>query len=82
MPNTRKRWIKRGTALSTVPDGVPNEKTEKFLNFLNFLKMSFFQFLTYFSSKICYFGTLLRGSKIGVLTDVSQWNGLKITSTG
>ena len=44
-----------------VPDGVPSEKTEKFSNFLNFLKMSFFRFLTYFSSKISYFGTLLRG---------------------
>ena len=41
-----------GTVFGTVPDGVPGEKTEKFLNFLNFfLNMSFFQFLTYFSSK-------------------------------
>ena len=44
-----------------VPDGVPSEKTGKFSNFLNFLKMSFFRFLTYFSSKISYFGALLRG---------------------
>ena len=56
MTDTRKRWIKVGTALGTVPDGVPSEKTEKFLNFL---KMSFFLFLTYFSLKICYFGILL-----------------------
>ena len=56
MTDTRKRWIKVGTALGMVPDGVPSEKTEKFLNFL---KMSFFLFLTYFSSKICYFGILL-----------------------
>ena len=42
MTNTRKRWIKVGTALGMVPDGVPSEKTEKFSNFLNFLKMSFF----------------------------------------
>ena len=42
MTNTRKRWFKVGTALGMVPDGVPSEKTEKFLNFLNFLKMSFF----------------------------------------
>ena len=43
-----------------VPGGVPDEKMEKISNFLNFSKMSFFQFLTYFSSKIYYFGTLLR----------------------
>ena len=79
MTVTRKRWFKVGTALGTVPDGVPSEKTEKILNFL---KMSFFLFLTYFSSKIYYFGTLLRGSKFGVLAGVSQWNGLKITSIG
>ena len=60
MTGTKKRWIKVGTALGMVPDGVPSEKTEKFLNFLNFLKMSFFLFLTYFSSKICYLGILLR----------------------
>ena len=51
--------IKVGTALGMVLDGVPSEKTEKFLDFLNFLKVSFFQFLTYFSSKICYFEVLL-----------------------
>ena len=59
MTDTRKRWIKVGTVLGMMPDGVPSEKTEKFKNFLNFLKMSFFQFLTYFSSKICYFEVLL-----------------------
>ena len=56
MTNTKERWIQVGTALSMVPDGVPSEKTE---NFLNFLKLSFFRFLTYFSSKICYFEVLL-----------------------
>ena len=56
MTDTRKRWIKVGTVLGMVPDGVPSEKTEKFLNFL---KMSFFRFLNYFSSKICYFEVLL-----------------------
>ena len=61
MTDARKKWFKVGTALGMVPDGVPSEKTEKFSNFLNFLKMSFFQFLTYFSSKIYNFGTLLRG---------------------
>ena len=44
--------------------------------------MSFFRFLTYFSSKICYFGALLGRQKIDVLADVNQWNGLKITSNG
>ena len=82
MTDTKERWTKLGTALGTVPDGVPSEKTEKFLNFLNFLKISFFRFLTYFSSKICYFGALLGRKKIDVLADVSQWNGLKITSNG
>ena len=56
MADTRKGWIKVGTVLGMVPDGVLSEKTEKFLNFL---KMSFFRFLTYFSSKICYFEVLL-----------------------
>ena len=77
MTDTKEGWIKVGTVLSMVPDGVPSEKTEKFLNFL---KMSFFRFLTYFSSKIYYFGSLLGRLKIDVLADVSQWNGLKITS--
>ena len=36
MTGTRKRWIKVGTVLGMVPDGVLSEKTEKFLNFLNF----------------------------------------------
>ena len=58
MTDTRKRWFKVGTVFGTVPDGVPSEKTKKFSNFL---KMSFFRFLTYFSSRIYYFGTLLRG---------------------
>ena len=39
MTDTRERWIKVGTVLSMVPDGVLSEKTKKFLNFL---KMSFF----------------------------------------
>ena len=59
MTDTKEGWIKVGTALGMVPGGVPSKKTEKFSNFLNFLKMSFFRFLTYFSSKICYFGLLL-----------------------
>ena len=42
MTDTKERWTKLGTVLGTVSDGVPSEKTEKFLNFLNFLKMSFF----------------------------------------
>ena len=82
MTDTKGRWIKVGTALGMVPDGVPSEKTEKFSNFSNFLKMSFFRFLTYFSSKIYYFGPLLGRLKIDVLAGVSQWNGLKITSIG
>ena len=42
MTDSRKRWVKVGTVLGMVPDGVPSEKTENFSNFLNFLKMSFF----------------------------------------
>ena len=79
MTDTRERWINVGTVLGMVPDGVPSEKMEKFLNFL---KMSFFRFLTYFSSKIYYLRPLLGMLKIDVLANVSQWNGLKITSTG
>ena len=59
MTGTRNRWIKVGTVLGMVPDGVPSEKTENFFNFFNFLKMSFSWFLTHFSSKIYYFGILL-----------------------
>ena len=61
MTNIRKRWFKVGTVLGMMPDDVPSEKTKKISNFLNFLKMLFFRFLTYFSSKIYYFGALLRG---------------------
>ena len=57
-----------GTVFGMVPDGVPSEKTKKNLNFL---KMSFFRFLTYFSSKIYYFGHFCEGKKISVLADVS-----------
>ena len=67
----RKRWFKVGTVFGMVLDGVPSEKTKKISNFLNFLKMSFFRFLTYFSSKIYYFGDFCDGKKIGVLADVS-----------
>ena len=59
MTDTEEGWIKVGTALGMMPDGVPSEKTEKSSNFSNFLKISFFQFLTYFSSKICYFEMVL-----------------------
>ena len=38
MTNTGKRWIKVGTALGMVPDGVLSEKTEKFSNFCEFLE--------------------------------------------
>ena len=62
--------------------GIFGIKRKKFQIFKIFLKMSFFQFLTYFSSKIYYFGILLGCQKFDVLLDVSQWNGLKITSIG
>ena len=45
MTGTRKRWIKVGTVLGMVPDGVPSEKTEKFLNFFEFFEnVIFFYF--------------------------------------
>ena len=59
MSNTKEEWIKVGMMLGMMPGDMPGEKNEKFSNFLNFLKMSFFLFLTYFSSKIYYFGILL-----------------------
>ena len=51
MTDTRKRWIKVGTMLGMVPDGVPGEETEKFSNFLNILKMSFFLIFNLFFIK-------------------------------
>ena len=33
MTDTKEEWIKVGTALGTVPGGVPSEKTQKFSNF-------------------------------------------------
>ena len=52
MTDTRKRWIKVGTVLSTVPDGVPSEKTEKFSNFFEFFEnVIFFYFKPIFHQK-------------------------------
>ena len=59
MTDIKEEWIQVGTALGLVLGGVPSKKTEKISNFYNFLKMSFFRILTYFSSKIYYFGILL-----------------------
>ena len=79
MTNTRKRWIKVGTALGMVPDGVLSEKTEKFLNFL---KMSFFFIFNLFFIKNMLLWDTFGKVKIDLLADVSQWNGLKTTSIG
>ena len=58
MTGTRKRWIKVGTTLGMMLDGVPSEKTEKFSNFLNFLKMSFFFiFNLFFIKNMLLWGT-------------------------
>ena len=51
MTDTRKRWLKVGTAFGTVPDGVPSEKTEKFLNFLNFFENVIFSIFNLFFIK-------------------------------
>ena len=51
MTGTRKRWIKVGTALGMVPDGVPSEKTEIFLNFLNFFENVIFSIFNLFFIK-------------------------------
>ena len=51
MTDTKERWIKVGTVLGMVLDGVPSEKTEKFSNFSNFLKMSFFSIFNLFFIK-------------------------------
>ena len=79
MTDTRKRWIKVCTVLGMVLDGVPSEKTEKFSNFLNFFEnVIFLIFNLFFIKNILLLGRL----KIDFLADVSQWNGLKITSIG
>ena len=36
MTDTKERWIKVGTALGMVPDGVSSKKTGNFLNFFEF----------------------------------------------
>ena len=65
MTGTRKRWIKVGTALGMVLDGVPSEKTEKFSNFLNFLKMSFFFiFNLFFNQKYVTLRYFWEGKKL------------------
>ena len=51
MADTRKRWFKVGTAFSTVPDGVPSEKTEKFLNFFEFFENVIFSIFNLFFIK-------------------------------
>ena len=79
MTDTTKRWNKVGTALGMVPDGVPSEKMEKILNFL---KMSFFFIFNLFFIKNMLLWDTFGKVKIDVLADVSQWNGLKITSIG
>ena len=68
-----------GTALGTVPDGVPGEKNGKILKFFeNFI---FLIFNLFFIKNMLLWNTFGK-VKIDVLADVSQWNGLKITSIG
>ena len=51
MTDTRKRWIKVGTVLGMVPDGVPSEKMEKIFNFLEFFENVIFSIFNLFSIK-------------------------------
>ena len=51
MTDTRKRWFKEGIVFGTVPDDVPSEKTEKFLNFLNFFENVIFSIFDLFFIK-------------------------------
>ena len=51
MTDTRKRWFRVGTAFGMVPDGVPSEKTEKFLNFLKFFENVIFSIFNLFFIK-------------------------------
>ena len=51
MTDTKKRWIKVGTALGMVPDGVPSEKTEKFSNFFEFYENVIFSIFNLFFIK-------------------------------
>ena len=51
MTNTRKRWIKVGTALGMVPDGVPSEKTGKIFKFFEFFENVIFLIFNLFFVK-------------------------------
>ena len=42
MTDTKERWIKVGTALGMVPDGVPSEKTKKIFKFFENVIFSIF----------------------------------------
>ena len=52
MTDTRKRWIKVGTALGMVLDGVPSEKMEKFsIFFFEFFENDIFSIFNLFFIK-------------------------------
>ena len=51
MTDTRKRWIKVGTALGMVPDGVPSEKTKKKFEFFEFFENVIFLIFNLFFIK-------------------------------
>ena len=62
MTGTRKRWIKVGTVLGMVLDGVPSEKTENFLKF--FENVFFFYFYPIFHQKYITLGYFWEGKKL------------------
>ena len=51
MTDTRKRWIKVGTVLSMVPDGVPSEKNGKIFKFFEFFENVIFSIFNLFFIK-------------------------------
>ena len=51
MTDTKERWIKVGTVLGMVPDGVPSEKNGKIFKFLNFFENVIFSIFNLFFIK-------------------------------
>ena len=65
MPDTRKRWFKVGTALGTVPDGVPSEKNGKIFKFFEFFEnVIFLIFNLFFIKNILLWDTFGKVKKL------------------
>ena len=65
MTDTRKRWIKVGTVLGMVPDGVLSEKTETFSNVFEFFEnVIFLIFNPFFHQKYVTLRYFWEGKKL------------------